>query len=72
MTDACSSSLVRSWGAVDSARCRTDLSPACLALLYTSSDALLDGTLAHWEVGYTRGALPRMACQAAGRCLEPR
>ena len=71
MTEVCSSSLMRSWGSVDSERCRTDLSTACLALFYTSGDALIDGLYEHWAQSYTKGELSKLACQAAGRCMLP-
>ena len=70
MAEACSSSLVRSWGVVNSERCRTDLSPACLTLLYTNGDTLVDGIFARWADGYTTGEVPRLACQAVGRCVQ--
>jgi hypothetical protein len=68
MKDACSSSLLQSWGRVDSVRCRTDLTLACLTLFHSAADALLDSVFSNWQSGYVSGELPLLACREAGQC----
>lgn len=68
MQDVCSSSLLRTWGRVESLRCRTDYTPACFALFHTAADVLLDSMYMNWGEGYMSGELSRIACVSAGQC----